>query len=38
MFQIDKKIDLNYLKDKTIYKPSDRNYEITFYDEKILLN
>lgn len=38
MFQIDKKIDLNYLKNKTIYKPCDRNYEITFYDEEILLN
>lgn len=35
--QINKKIDVDYLK-RTHYKPIERRFEITFYDEPIYLN
>jgi hypothetical protein len=37
MKQINQQIDVNYLK-KTHYKPIERKFEITFYDEPIYLN
>lgn len=35
--QVNQQIDVNYLK-KTHYKPTERRFEITFYDEPIYLN